>query len=79
MDLSNAIRIRITNLLKERNISASKLSTLAGISRFTLSKFLAGKRNLMRLDMIEYICEGLEIKLKDFFDDQIFDNINMDD
>lgn len=33
----------------------------------------------MRLDMIEYICEGLEIKLKDFFDDQIFDNINMDD
>ena len=79
MDLSNAIRIRITNLLKERNISASKLSTLAGISRFTLSKFLAGKRNLMRLDMIEYICEGLEIKLKDFFDDEIFDNINMDD
>ena len=79
MDLSNAIRIRITNLLKERNISASKLSTLAGISRSTLSKFLAGKRNLMRLDMIEYICEGLEIKLKDFFDDEIFDNINMDD
>lgn len=29
--------------------------------------------------MIEYICEGLEIKLKDFLDDQIFDNINMDD
>lgn len=43
-----------------------------------VNKF-AGKRNLMRLDMIEYICEGLEIKLKDFFDDQIFDNINMDD
>ena len=79
MDLSKAIRIRITNLIKEKNISVSKLSTLAGISRSTLSKFLSGKRKLIRLDMIEYICEGLDIKLKDFFDDKIFDNIEMED
>ena len=79
MDLSKAIRIRITNLIKERNISVSKLSTLAGISRSTLSKFLSGKRKLIRLDMIEYICEGLEIKLKDFFDDKVFDNIEIKD
>lgn len=79
MDLSKAIRIRITNLIKETNISVSKLSTLAGISRSTLSKFLAGKRKLIRLDMIEYICEGLDIKLKDFFDDKVFDNIEIED
>ena len=79
MDLSQAIRIRITNLIKEKNISVSKLSTLAGISRSTLSKFLAGKRKLIRLDMIEYICEGLDIKLKDFFDDKVFDNIEIED
>lgn len=79
MDLSKAIRIRITNLIKEKNISVSKLSTLAGISRSTLSKFLAGKRKLIRLDMIEYICEGLDIKLKDFFDDKVFDNIEIED
>lgn len=77
MDLSKAIRI--TNLIEEREISVSKLSTLAGISRSTLSKFLSGKRKLIRLDMIEYICEGLDIKLKDFFDDKIFDNIEMED
>ena len=79
MDLSKAIRIRIINLIKERNISVSKLSTLAGISRSTLSKFLSGKRKLIRLDMIEYICEGLDIKLKDFFDDKVFDNVEIKD
>jgi len=79
VDLSQAVRIRITNLIEERNINVSKLSTLAGISRSTLSKFLAGKRKIIRLDMIEYICEGLNMKLKDFFNDAIFDNIEMED
>lgn len=79
MDLSQAVRIRITNLIEERNINVSKLSTLAGISRSTLSKFLSGKRKIIRLDIIEYICEGLNIKLKDFFNDPIFDNIEMED
>lgn len=79
MDLSKAIRIRITNLIEERNISISKLSTLAGISRSTLSKFMSGQRKIIRFDMIEYICEGLGIKLKDFFNDEVFDNIEMED
>lgn len=79
VDLSQAIRIRITNLITEKNINVSKLSTLAGISRSTLSKFLSGKRKIIRLDMIEYICEGLNITLKEFFDDKVFDNIEMKD
>lgn len=79
MDLSQAVRIRINNLIDERNLNVSKLSTLAGISRSTLSKFLAGKRKIIRLDMIEYICEALNMKLKEFFDDKIFDNIEMED
>lgn len=79
MELSQAVRKRITNLIEERNINVSKLSTMAGISRSTLSKFLSGKRKIIRLDMIEYICEGLNMKLKDFFNDPIFDNIEMED
>jgi len=77
MDLSNAVRARIKNLIEERNINVSKLCTLAGISRSTLSKFLAGQRRYIRLDIIEYICEALNIKLVDFFDDALFDNIEI--
>ena len=77
MELSEAIRIRINNLIEERNLNVSKLSTLAGISRATLSKFLSGQRKYLRIDIIEFICEGLEIKLKDFFNDAIFDNIEI--
>ena len=79
MDLSQAVRTRITNLVNENNLNISKLSTLAGISRSTLSKFMAGKRKIIRLDMIEFICEGLDMKLKDFFNDKVFDDIEMKD
>ena len=79
MDLSQAIRIRITNLIEERNLNVSKLSTMAGISRATLSKFLSVQRKYLRIDIVEYICEGLNMKLKDFFNDEIFDNIEMED
>ena len=79
MDLSEAIRIRINNLIDDNNLNISKLSTLAGISRSTLSKFLSGKRKYIRIDIIEYICEALNIKLTDFFHDKIFDDINIQD
>lgn len=79
MDLFEAIKIRINNLMFERNLTASKLSTLAGISRSTLSKFMSGKRKSLELKTLEFICEGLNIKLKDFFNDSLFDNIDIKD
>jgi len=77
LDLSQAVRIRINNLIKEKNISMSKLCTLAGISRSTLSKFMSGKRKIIRLDIIEYICEGLNMKLGEFFNDDVFNDIEI--
>lgn len=79
MELSVAIRIRINNLIKENNLTASKLCTLAGISRSTLSKFLSGKRNIIKLSTLEYICEALNIKLVDFFNDKIFEDVFIDE
>lgn len=77
MDLSEAIRIRICDLVEERNLTISKLSTLSGISRSTLSKNLSGKRKYIRLDILQFICEALNIKLKDFFDSPVFENIEI--
>lgn len=79
MDLSEAIRIRINNLITEKDITIYKLSMLAGISRTTLSKFLGGETKYLRIDIIEYICEALQMKLKDFFDDKLFDDVEVTD
>lgn len=67
MDLSEAIKIKITNLMYSKNITMSKLSSLAGISRTTLTRFFSGKTRFLRIDIIEYICEGVGISLEEFF------------
>ena len=77
MDLFEAIRLRIISLIEENNISEYKLAELAGISRSTLSKFLSRKRKYIRLDILEYICEAFSIELKDFFDDEVFKNVEV--
>lgn len=79
MDLSEAVRIRICDLIEEKSLTVSRLCTLSGISRSTLSKILSGKRKYIRLDILEFICEALNIELKDFFDSPVFKNVEVKD
>lgn len=72
MILSDAINIRIKELLKEHNLSAYRLSYLAGISNSIISDCKRGKVKEPTLSSIIHICEGLNIELKDFFDSPCF-------
>ena len=64
---SEAINLRITELLKERNMSVYKLSYLAGISNSIISDFRRGKVKEPSISSLIHICEGFDISLKDFF------------
>lgn len=75
MELSEAIRRRIDELLNANNISAYKLSYRAGISASILSDCMRGKVKEPTISSIIHICEGFDIKLKDFFDSPLFDEV----
>lgn len=79
MTLNTAILYRINNLCKERNITLNKLSTLSGITQSTLENLILGNTKYPRIITISYICQGLQIELKDFFDDQLFKNLDDED
>ena len=72
---SEAINLRITELLKERDLSAYKLSYLAGISNSIISDFRRGKVKEPTLSSLIHICEGFNIELKDFFDSPYFKDV----
>lgn len=72
MQLSTAIRQRIVNLCIERNISLNQLSKAAGISYSTLSSFLNGQSQDPQISTILHLCEGLNIQLYEFFQDDLF-------
>ena len=78
MKLSNAMRKRINDLLKLHNMNKWKLYKATGIPVSTLSYFMNGKRELITIKTLLHICEGFNITLKQFFEDEIFDDVEQD-
>lgn len=75
MQLSEAIKIRISNLLEQKQLSEYSLSILAGISPSIVNDFTRGKVSYPRIDNILHICEGFGIELTEFFDDPVFKDV----
>lgn len=74
MKLSDGIRKRIKYYLKQNNMKVWDLCKSTGIPCSTISTFMSGKTELIKLDTLLHICEGLNISLGEFFTDSIFDN-----
>lgn len=78
MTLTDAVRQRIKNLLKQNNMNIWKLYKLTGVSASTLTYFINQKRGLITMKTLLHICEGFRISLKEFFDDPLFDDVEED-
>ena len=75
MTLTSAVRKRIKNLLKEKNMNIWNLYKATGVSASTLTYFINKERGLITLRTLLHICEGFNIELKEFFDDPVFDDV----
>lgn len=74
MKLSDAIRKRIKYYLKIQDMKIWDLCKATGIPCSTISTFMSGKTELIKLDTLLHICEGFNISLGEFFTDSVFDN-----
>lgn len=79
MKVTDAITKRILNLCKERNITINKLGTISGVEPSTITSIFYGKSKNPGIVTIKLICDGLEITLFDFFNDELFKTIDLDD
>ena len=73
MKLSDDIRKRIKYYQKEKNMNTWKLCKMSGIPCSTISTFMSGKTELIKIDTLLHICEGFNITLGEFFTDKMFD------
>ena len=72
MKLSNAIRTRIKYYLKLKNMNVWALCKATGIPCSTISTFMSGKTELLKIDTLLHICEVFYLTLGVFFSDTIF-------
>jgi transcriptional regulator, cro/CI family len=75
LTLEQAIRKRIIELAKERNITINKVSTLSGLPHTTLLSFMNNETHNPRISTLLHVCEAFDISLKEFFDNKVFKDV----
>ena len=76
MKLHEAVGKRILEYCKDREITPNKLCTMSGVIQSTVNSIFSGRSQNPKLATIQYICEGLNIKLVDFFNSPLFNEID---
>lgn len=79
MRISEAIAQKILNIIKEKDITINKLANTCCLTQSTVDSLINGKSKNPKLLTIVRICDGLNITLKDFFDDEVFTYIDRED
>lgn len=79
MKINKAVSLKLLNILKENDITVNKLSNICCLTQSTVDSLINGKSKNPKLLTIVRICDGLDIKLKDFFDDEIFNDLDRED
>lgn len=68
---------RITFFREKKHYTVNKLATSAGISQSYLRDVELGKKK-PTVEVLSYICDALDISLRDFFDDEIQEALTND-
>ena len=79
MKLTKAVSEKINKILIEKDITVNKLASISCLTQSTVDSLVNGKSKNPKILTIVRICDGLGISLSDFFDDELFINIDRED
>ena len=78
MQLNQAVSLRLSELLTERNMTQYQLFTLSGVPKSTIHNLVACSYDSVKLRIIHELCQGLQISISEFFDSPLFDEVNLE-
>lgn len=78
MLIKEAIERRIVDLCTERGIAVNALANISGVSPSTIYSMLNEKSQNPGVVSIKKICDGLDISIREFFNDKLFDELEQE-
>ena len=78
MYAKEAVAKRILQLCEERDIAVNALANLCGVSPSTVYSMLNNKSKNPGVVSIKKICDGLDISLRQFFDCDLFNDLEQE-
>ena len=68
MNIGEAVRTRIVELCRQRDISINKLCSISGVTQSTVNNIVSGRNNSATISTIKKLCDGLGITIHEFFE-----------
>ncbi len=78
MNIGEAVRERILELCREKDISINKLCTMSGVTQSTVNNIVSGRNNSATVSTIKKLCDGLDISIEEFFHSELFRNLEQE-
>ena len=72
MNIGEAVKERILELCRERDITINKLSNMSGVTQSTVNNIVSGRNNSTTISTIKKLCDGLGITIEEFFHSEMF-------
>lgn len=78
MLIKEAVEKRIIELCNKRNIAVNALANISGVSPSTIYSILNEKSKNPGVCSIKKICDGLDITIREFFNSELFDELEQE-
>lgn len=78
MTVKDAVVLRFKEICKERNIKYNELATRSGVTPSTAYSMMDEKRRDISITTIKKFCDGLDMTLPDFFNADIFNDLEQE-
>ena len=78
MNTKEAVAKRILQICNERDLAINALANLCGVSPSTIYSMLNEKSQNPGVVSIKKICDGLDITLREFFNADLFDDLEQE-
>ena len=78
MTVKDAVAQRFRALCQEKGIRPNELATRSGVTPSTVYSLLDDRRRDVSIITIKKLCDGLDMTITDFFDDDIFKTLEQE-
>ena len=78
MNIGEAVKERIIELCRERDISINKLCNMSGVTQSTVNNIVSGRNNSATISTIKKLCDGLGITIQKFFASNLFSDLEQE-
>ena len=78
MQLNEAVSKRLTELLRERDMTQYQLYMKSGVPKSSTGNVVNCAYDSVKLRIIHEMCQGLNISISEFFNSPLFDESNLE-